>query len=160
MPALIQKKEICEFMERNLAGVFQTMLSMTAEPVGEPSHSPHVDRVSGALGFGGDAVTGALYVHVSTLFSVSITRAMLGMPEEETPGETDVNDVVAELTNMLGGGFKSWLSDTGAHCAMSTPSIIRGNSFEIEAGPGIERICRAFACGGETVLCEVHIKFD
>ncbi len=146
-------------MERNIASVFQTMLSMGVVPVPELHRSPHVDRVSGALGFGGETVTGAVYVHVSTLFSVRITRAMLGMPEEEIPGESDVNDVIAELTNMLGGGFKSWLSDTGAQCAMSTPAIIRGNSFEIEAGQGIERISLPFECEKETIIFEVHIKF-
>jgi len=46
---------------------------------------------------------------------------MLGLPPDEITGETEVNDVVGEATNMLTGGLKSWLCDAGSDCAVSTP---------------------------------------
>ena len=76
---------------------------------------------------------------------------MLGLPPEEVTGETEVNDVVGEATNMLTGGLKSWLCDAGAECAVSTPAIIRGTSFAIEAMPDVARELLVFECGGGAV---------
>ena len=160
MSARIENIEINAFMGRHLSDVFQTMLSIEAVPAGQIDRPPHEERVSGSVGFGGDTVTGAVYLHLSTQFATRAAAAMLGLTPEELSGEAEVNDVVGEVTNMLGGGFKSWLCDAGSPCAMSTPAIIRGSSFDIEPMPGIERICRTFTCGDENVLLEVHIKFN
>ena len=159
MSAPVQSIEINEFMTRHLADVFQTMFSVEAVAAGQIERPPLGERVSGSVGFGGDAVTGAVYLHLPPQFATRATSAMLGLSLEEL-SESDVNDVVGEITNMLGGGFKSWLSDVGTECAMSTPAIIRGSSFDIEPPPGIERICLAFKCGEDTVVFEVHIKFS
>ena len=45
--------------------------------------------------------------------------------------------MVGEATNMLTGGLKSWLCDSGAECAVSTPAIIRGSAFVIEPVPEV-----------------------
>src|SRR6266496_1625379 len=119
MSAPVQTVEICEFMSRHLSDVFQTMLSFEVVAVGRLERPPHTERVSGSVGFGGDNVTGAVYLHLSPDFAIRAASTMLGLPAEEFSGDTEVNDVVGEMTNMLGGGFKSWLSDAGTLCAMS-----------------------------------------
>jgi chemotaxis protein CheX len=85
---------------------------------------------------------------------------MLGLPAEETPGEADVNDVIGEVTNMLAGGLKSWLCDAGATCALTTPAIIRGSSFQILASEGVSKIQFLFASDADRGLVEVHVKFS
>lgn len=146
-------------MGRTLADVFQTMLSIEARFSGEVGNQPPSDRVSGSLGFGGEAVTGAVYLHLPPEFADHCARSMLGLPAEGPASVTDVNDVVGEVTNMLGGAFKSWLSDEGMQCAMSTPAIIRGRSFEIEVAEDVERIWLAFECGATRIFFEIHIHF-
>jgi len=84
---------------------------------------------------------------------------MLGLPAEEMNNESEVNDVVGEVKNMVAGGLKSWLCDAGAVCAMSTPAIIRGTSFAIEPMPDVQRASLVFDCGEDRVLVEVHVKF-
>lgn len=147
-------------MTRHLVDVFNTMLSMTAvlQPAtGLPAFG---ERVSGSVGFAGETVTGAVYLHLSSSLAKQVTAAMLGLPPEEIAGDADVNDVVGEATNMLTGGLKSWLCDAGAGCAMSTPAIIRGASFNIEPMPDVQRESLVYKCGDEFFVVEIHIKLN
>lgn len=155
----IQVPNACEFMTRHLVDVFDTMLSMKAALMpGAPV--PHfADRVTGAVGFAGDAINGAVYVHFPAPFAGQVGAAMLGLAPEDL-GETEVNDVVGEVANMLTGGLKSWLCDNGYECAMSTPAIIRGTSFTIEAVPDVAREWLVFECNQSRIVIEIHIKIN
>ncbi len=155
----VEATTVREFVARHLAEVFSTMLSLPAVPLAEAVPDGTQERVSGAVSFVGETVTGSVYLHVPASFAGQMTGAMLGLPAEETPGEAEVNDVVGEVTNMLAGGLKSWLCDAGAACALSSPAIIRGTSFHILASEGVERIPCGFASGAHRGLVEVHIKF-
>jgi chemotaxis protein CheX len=158
MAQTIQLSDVREYMVHHLADVFSTMLSLQAAlaTVTDLPHFP--DRVSGCVGFGGETVNGIVYLHISSAFARTAAGAMLGLPPEELTGEQEINDVVGELTNMLAGGLKSWLCDAGSDCAVSTPAIIRGTSFEIEASPEVAREVLVFDCGSERLILEVHIK--
>jgi chemotaxis protein CheX len=155
----IDASAVREFLVRHLAEVFSTMLSLPALPVAEAMPVSTQERITGTVGFVGEAVTGAVYLHVPAPFARRITCAILGMPAEESPGDADVNDVVGEVTNMLAGGLKSWLCDAGAACALSTPAIIRGSSFHIMASEGVSKMQFPFASDAHRGLLEVHFKF-
>lgn len=160
MSTQVQSFDARQFLTHHLGDVFSTMLSLQVTPVAD-SQMPHFEnRVTGSVGFGGETVTGAVYLHLSAALATQATSAMLGLPPEEITGEQEVNDVVGEMTNMLAGGLKSTLCDLGATCAVSTPAIIRGTSFEIEALPDVRRECMVFACDAERVVVELHIKFN
>lgn len=144
-------------MNSHLVDVFETMLSMkaTASP---GAAVPHFDeRVTGSVAFAGDHINGAVYLHLGAPFAGQVAAAMLGLSPEDL-GEAEVNDVVGEATNMLTGGLKSWLCDSGAECAVSTPAIIRGSSFEIEPMPDVERECLIFDCNENRIVVEIHVK--
>ena len=160
MSQTVQISEVREFMSRHLTDVFDTMLSMKAVLVPQAVAPSFGERVSGSVGFAGETVTGAVYLHLSAPFANRVAAAMLCLPPEEIAGETDVNDVVGEATNMLTGGLKSWLCDAGADCAVSTPAIIRGAAFNIECMEDVQRECLVFDCGQERLVVEVHIKFN
>jgi CheY-specific phosphatase CheX len=59
---------------------------------------------------------------------------------------------------MLAGGLKSSFCDSGAPCAVSTPAIIRGSSFQIESLPDVRHEVLLFDCGPNRVVVEVHLK--
>jgi chemotaxis protein CheX len=156
MSQTIQIPNICEFMNRHLVDVFETMLSMKAAVV--PGVMPQFDdRVTGCVAFAGERINGAVYLHFATPFANQVAGAMLGLPPEEL-GEAEVNDVVGEVTNMLTGGLKSWLCDSGAECAVSTPAIIRGSAFVIEPVPEVEREWLIFDCNQHRIVVEIHVK--
>ena len=146
-------------MQRHLGDVFDTMLALKADLRPGEAVPDLKDRVSGSVGFAGDNVHGAVYLHLSTQFGNRVAAAMLGLAPEETTGESEVNDVVGEVANMLAGGLKSWLCDAGAPCAVSTPAIIRG-VFAIEPLPEVEREFLVFDCGEARVVVEIHIKLN
>lgn len=161
MNKTISTSDVRDYVAGHLGEVFETMLSMKAATVaGFDPAKLSGERVTGSVGMAGEAVTGSVYLHVSAPFAVQATAAMLGMAPEEITGTAEVNDVIAEVTNMLGGGLKSWLCDSGASCALTTPAVIRGTSFEVMAKPGVESVQLGFDCAGATGLVEIHIKFN
>ena len=145
-------------MSGHLADVFETMLSMKTTLLVENDLPRFADRVSGSVGFAGEKVTGAVYLHLSAPFALHVAAAMLGLAVDEL-GEAEANDVVGEATNMLAGGLKSWLCDKGAACALSTPSIIRGLAYGIEPAANVQREILVFGCDADRVIVEVHFKF-
>ncbi len=160
MNQIVQISDVREFMTRHLADVFDTMLSMKAILVPQAAVPLFGERVSGSVGFAGETVTGAVYLHLSAPFATQVTAAMLGLAPEEITGDTEVNDVVGEATNMLTGGLKSWLCDAGHQCAVSTPAIIRGTGFNVEPMEDVQCECLVFDCGQDRLVVEVHIKFN
>jgi chemotaxis protein CheX len=159
MNQTIGAPQIRGYMNRHLADVFETMLSMKAALLPDSELPHYADRLTGSVGFAGERVTGAVYLHVSTPLASRIAGQMLGLTPEEL-GEAEVNDVIGEVTNMLAGGLRSWLSDEGALCAVSTPGIIRGMAFAIEPLGGVERQVLVFQCDADHLAVEVHSKFQ
>jgi CheY-specific phosphatase CheX len=160
MSTTIQLPKICDFLNRHLVEVFETMLSLKAVPAGKTPLPHHAEQVSGSAGFAGEDLNGALYIHMSATFANKVAAAMLGIKPEEITAENEVNDVIGEVANMLTGGLKSWLCDAGMPCAISTPVIIRGTAFAIEASPDVEREWMIFECDNERVVVEMHIKIN
>lgn len=152
--------DIRHYLSGHLVEVFDTMVAMKMSPVPEGRPPEFCRRITGSVGFGGETVNGAVYLHLSADFANQVTTAMLGLTPEDSPGETDVNDVIGECTNMLAGGLKSTLCDRGYECAVSTPAIIRGATFEIETMPGVRKEVLVFEGNNTHLMVEVHIKFN
>ncbi len=138
--------------------VFDTMLSMDIEVSSAVTRaSLEGIKLVGSVSFVGDAM-GSVYVQVSNAFAHNITAAMLGIDAEEIEGEDEINDVVGELSNMIGGNLKSRFCDFGLTCELSTPSIITGSDFKIETIDMARHERFAFNCRQDTIFVEVCIK--
>jgi CheY-specific phosphatase CheX len=151
--------DIQSLIDLALRDVFERMLSMSVQSAAASPRPEHVERVVGSVGLAGESVTGAVFLHVSEVLARQITAAMLAVHIHEIQGGEQVNDVVSEVTNMLGGRLKSRLCDAGFRCAMSTPTIIRGSAFRIETAPELRPREFFFLCGQEKFLAAVHLKF-
>ena len=147
------------FITSHALQVFDTLFALKAAPLGIITPHSEPDQVCGSVGFGGNSVTGAVYLHLPEEFATSLAATMLGA-EPQSLSEAEVNDVVGELTNMLTGGLKSWLCDSDFPCAVSTPGVIRGRSFAIEAPPDIERLCLEFDADENHFAVEIHVRFE
>lgn len=139
--------------------VFDTMLSL---PImrSTAGNTAWGERVSGTIGIAGESLSGSVYLHFSEPLARRAAAAMLGLDSPEAADTGSVNDVVSELANMIGGGFKSALCDANLPCAMSTPSIVRGPAFAIELPPGLRSENFTFDCHGERLAVEVHLKLN
>jgi flagellar motor switch protein FliN len=137
---------------------FSTMLSMEIGPVeAEPPPGTGIQRMVGALNFAGN-VTGIFNVQLTLDFGRRMAASLLGMePEAVDPG-SDVRDLVAEVTNIVGGNLKSALNDAGLHCVLSTPSITYGTDFSIRS-LNMDRFDRfVFQCDDQVLIVEIGLK--
>lgn len=150
--------ETAELLQSGVAEVFQTMLTLEAQPAPLPAPpAPGTELVIASVGFIGD-VNGVVYLHLTNAFARTLAGRMLGMAEAELEGDEMVNDVIGELTNMIVGAVKSRLCDEGAPCVLTIPSIVRGQAFGIEATGASARRSLGFQCGQDPLLVELLMK--
>lgn len=126
-----ERLEISQMMTDSMLNVFETMLSIRLEACASTDSGPDGpgQMVVGSVGFAGK-VRGVVYIHFSDTFAGSVSSIMMGMTTDEL-GESEVNDVVGELSNMIGGGLKSRLTDAGLSCQLSVPTVMRGEHLRI-----------------------------
>jgi flagellar motor switch protein FliN len=129
----IRNMDISTKVPDSVINVFNTMLSMDVQVSRTILQSALEGmRTVGAVSFAGDAM-GLINIHVTSDFSRRMAAVMLDMDINDVDVETDVNDVIGELSNIVGGNLKSIFSDVGLRCELSTPSITRGSGFKIES---------------------------
>jgi CheY-specific phosphatase CheX len=151
-----KKFKVSDHMANIVSHVFETMLALPATPV--PAGPLAADRVSGAIGIAGDDLTATVYLHFPGNLANGVARAMLQTPPDQAPGDADVNDVIGEITNMVGARLKSILNDADVYCAVSTPSVIRG-AFAVDAPHDVIAETFYFSCLDQRLAVEVHLQF-
>lgn len=155
MNATDKKFKVSDHIDGIVVNVFETMLALqaTSAPTGKITG----DRVSGAIGIAGDNVIGTVYLHFPGKLAREVARAMLQCPPDQDATDSDVNDVIGEMSNMVGCRLKSLLNDADVFCAVSTPSVIRG-AFAVEAPQGVTAEIFYFNCLEQRLAVEVHLQ--
>jgi len=135
-----------------------TMLSLEVEPITEePPPGSGVHRMVGTLNFAGN-VTGIFNIQVTVDFGRIMAAGMMDMEPDEVDLGTDVRDLLAEITNIVGGNLKSALNDAGHACVLSTPSITCGTDFTIKS-LNMDRFERfVFRKDAHILIVEVGLK--
>ena len=156
--AKVRDMDISTKVPDSVINVFNTMLSMDVQVSHTITQSSLEGmRTVGAVSFAGDAM-GLINIHVTSQFSRQMAAVMLDMDINDVDAETDVNDVIGELSNIVGGNLKSIFSDVGLRCELSTPSITRGSAFKIES-MNMERYERfAFSYQDHVFFVEFGLK--
>lgn len=154
----IHSIDLKSFVTNTVKGVFKTMLSMQMEPEEPPCpQDPAGEHIVGTVGLAG-GVMGTVGIHVGREFAREMTASMLGMDPADIEGDEEVNDVIGEVCNMVGGDLKSRLCDAGMPCSLSIPTITFGRNFKIES-KGWERHEQfGFRNSHHSALIEVFIK--
>jgi flagellar motor switch protein FliN len=142
----------------SVTDIFETMLAMEVKPV-ETVSKKSVEglRNVGSVNFAGD-IAGIINFQVSDEFARLMTASMLGMEIEELEGQEEINDFIAEISNIIGGNLKSSYLDIGIICELSTPSITKGNDFIIESFDMTTYERLAFKSNEHDIFVEVGIK--
>jgi len=118
------------FLE-SLLNVLTTMAKTEAthRPPGLKKTQVATGDVTGIIGMVGNKVKGSLSISFSEQAALHITNNMLG--EDLTKIDETVTDMVGEITNMVTGGAKRILGDSGHDFQMATPTVIAGPNHEI-----------------------------
>ncbi len=150
--------ELKAFMGRSVQEVFDTMLSMPLDPLDEmPDLSSSEERMVGSVGFAGK-VLGCVNLHVPCAYARLIAGDMLGVEPDELDGPEEIQDVIGEISNMIGGGIKSRLCDSGYPCELSIPSITSGKDFAVESKGWAIREAFPFSYRNHSAFVEVFLK--
>jgi CheY-specific phosphatase CheX len=154
----INKLDLKGFCTTATRSVFHTMLSMEVN-IGDadPAKDLSGSKIVGCVSFTGDVI-GSICIHVSRQFGKIMTAAMLGMEPDEIDDDEEVNDVIGEVSNMVGGDLKSKLCDAGFPCVLSIPSVTTGSDFQIESKGWMRHEKIAFRQQDHLSLIEVFIK--
>lgn len=151
--------DVSQLVRDTFINVFDAMLSLKATACSETLPLGPGPRVTGSIGLAGENLTGAVYLHFFEPFARQATAAMFGLNEAEL-SQSEVNDAIGELCNIVAGGLKSSLCDASFPCAVSTPAIIRGTAFQVETPMEGQRTDLSFDCQGQRVAVEVHLNFN
>jgi chemotaxis protein CheX len=99
---------------------------------------------------------GAVILGCGESFATKAATIMFETPQKDR-NRTDMQDAVAELTNMIGGNLKGLL-DLPHACQLSMPSVVVGADFTTRV-PGSRVINRiALECDGEVIVVSVLEK--
>jgi chemotaxis protein CheX len=155
----IQTLDLKGFVIHSVESVFQTMLSMEIE-LENPAVKESIGNnglIVGTVGFAGK-IMGNINLFVSRAFGREMAAAMLGMTVDEIGSSEEVNDVIGEVCNMVGGEMKSRLCDAGLNCSLSIPSVTYGNDFKIESKGWGQHEQLGFRNRQHSGLLEIYVK--
>ena len=113
--------------------VFDTMVSMEVEFFdSEPPDTTSTGRMVATVNFAGNII-GIINIQVDSELSSLMMASMLDIEPEEVEDDGEIKDLLAEISNIVGGNLKSALNDAGHRCVISTPSLTYGANFTIKS---------------------------
>lgn len=114
-----------------LVNVLKTMAQTELTPGKPKKKTEEIAKgdVSGLIGMVGDKVKGSLSITFDESLALEIMNRMLG--EKPDSIDTEVTDMVGEITNMICGGAKSELAVKGYDFGMATPIVVAGKNHTI-----------------------------
>jgi len=85
--------------------------------------------ISGLMGMVSAQTKGSLSITFEASLAIATMRGMVGEAPDEVNSE--VTDLVGEITNMVTGGAKKILSEKGIEFDMATPMVVSGENHTI-----------------------------
>jgi len=154
----IENFDIRTHVIESIAETFDTMVSMEiAVSDAEPPDTAGVSRMVAAVNFAGHVI-GLINIQVTSELARLMMAHMLDLEPEEIEDEAEIKDMLAEISNIVGGNLKSALNDAGHPCVISTPSLTYGADFSIKS-LSMDRFERyVFNYQDEVIFVEVGIK--
>lgn len=120
-------------LERSAQEVFALMLGENLEIDAEPVSADSLD-VTSMVGLAG-SLCGLLTLRCSRKCAGLMATKMLGA--DATVAQTQMEDAIGEVCNVVTGNFKSKVSGPGDGCRLSIPTVITGSNYRLYALAGI-----------------------
>jgi flagellar motor switch protein FliN len=142
----------------SIVETFDTMVSMEiAVSDSEPPNTAGVSRMVAAVNFAGNII-GLINIQVTSSLAKQMMANMLELEPDEVEDDGGIKDMLAEISNIVGGNLKSALNDAGHPCVISTPSLTYGADFSIKS-LSMDRFERyLFSYQEDLIFVEVGLK--
>jgi chemotaxis protein CheX len=151
-------QELEELTRQAVHEVFQSMVSIEVTPEAPGLIADTEGEIVSSVGFVGEVTNGVIYLSAGVSFVRMATSKMLGIAEHEVDSNEMVNDAFGELTNMVAGYVKTRLSNNGRPCALTIPSIVRGQRLTVEGSAEVTRKIIGFRNGTHHFMAELLLK--
>jgi chemotaxis protein CheX len=132
--------------------ILSTMISMEASPLAEKPEPVAGKRLTGCIAISGEW-KGAVVIQSSEAFTRQAVCNMLQMKPAEV-SDSDLEDVLSEITNMIGGNIKSLVKSPSF---LSLPSVTVGSDFSFHLKGSKVLAETSLDCNGEqldVLVCE------
>jgi Predicted inhibitor of MCP methylation, homolog of CheC len=149
-----------KFINPFLNGTLNVLKTMAfVEPkAGKPflkKDSVAIGDVSGIIGLTGSA-KGSLALSFSEKSILKIVSNMLG--EEHTAINSDIEDAVGEITNMIVGNARKLFEDDGYTITAAIPTVVSGSQHKISHALGGPSIVIPFEMDEGSFVVDVCLK--
>lgn len=145
-------------LTRDVEEVFCTMVGMEDLlhlPIHVAPETHFKDCITAMVGFAG-TYNGLVSLHAPKKLALTFTSSMLGM--EVADVDDDVRDALGEITNMIAGSFKQHISQGGSDIKLSTPSIVSGDDYFVNAGNNLDTLALRFATDEEWFMISIALE--
>ena len=142
-------------LQEATADVFSTMLGLhviCGEAYSESNARGQCDGIIAVIGLAGDWI-GTASLYCSAAMGCLISSHMLAGEFAEI--DEEVLDAIAEIANMIVGGFKTSVERHLGPLGLSIPTVIYGLSFSARSAGKERWIVVPFSCGDETLKVKV-----
>ncbi len=154
----IENFDIRTHIVESIVETFDTIVSMEIEiSDSELPDVAGVNRMVATVNFAGHII-GLINIQVTQSLARLMMANKLHLEPEEDEDDGEIKNMLAEISNIVGGSLKSALNDAGHPCVISTLSLTYGADFSIKS-PRMERFERFFfSCQEELILVEVGLE--
>jgi chemotaxis protein CheX len=147
--------DLIKALHEATAEVFSTMLGLEVicgEPYTETNARGQSDGIIAVIGLAGDWI-GTASLCCSAAMGCRMSSHMLAAEFAEI--DEEVLDAVAEIANMIVGGFKTRVESHLGPLGLSIPTVIYGLSFSARSAGKERWVVVPFSCGDETLNVKV-----
>jgi flagellar motor switch protein FliN/FliY len=154
----IQSFDVKDKICGSVMEVFDMMLSMELDFQEQVAQQyMYGNRILGSINLVGK-VMGIVTLQVSETLARIMTAEMQGVEPDEILSIDEINDVIGEVLNMIGGNLKSNLCDAGLTCSLSTPALTSGKDYILETREMTRNEYFTFYYQDHTILIHVGLK--
>ena len=155
----MEQQAIIDSISRATVGIFETMLSLEAEPGPTRSETSCPTVQDGVMSFvsleGPWEGTGVMIC--SAAVACRFSAAFLMMPDVPVMNE-EVLDCVGELTNMIIGNFKTDAERLLGPLNLGVPTVIYGKNFMSRSMGGNAWLVMPFQCGADAFEIQIALR--
>ncbi len=153
----LSQQELIEITNRSVPEVWRTQIKKEVQPsptLNLPIPSPRIATVV----WTSSSVSGEMVLTISSTGVHSVAQNLLGTSGNSVAEETDLEDVVGEICNMVAGRVSTELRDRGLTGTLHPPVLSR-TSPRGSANPPTPTLCRThWTCGDYSFTFSIDIQ--
>lgn len=144
------------FLVKSTQETFSTMLGLNAQMdnmLASETEALNSSAVSGIIGLSGD-VQGVVIIKFPLQTCLAVVTRLIG--EKATKIDDDVTDAIGEITNIIVGNAKKYL--TGLNVSISLPTVVEGSDYIVHLSKDTPAVCASLSSDAGEFYIKISTK--